>query len=329
MARADRQAALGQTLGALAGLLGPQDKITAVGFARSTRLLADSLPGDRMASIAETIAREAVEGGTHLEGALQSAREITATRMSPDAVSRIVLLTDGAANLGDSDPAALARTVLAMRTGGMAFDVAGMGVSELNERLLAELARHGNGRFHSVSAEDDAAELARKLAGAFRPAAENVKVQVRFNPSRVGAFRLIGFEKDRLRTEDFRDDAVDAAELAAEEAGVAVYQVEPLANGTGPLGEVSARFRDVASGRMVERSWSIPWQFGVPGFQNASPSMQLAGLAVLCAEKLSGGPMAELIDLREQTPVINALHGHYADSARVRELLDMATGLIE
>jgi Mg-chelatase subunit ChlD/tetratricopeptide (TPR) repeat protein len=328
MAREDRREAMTQALTRLAGLLGPNDRLTVVGFSLTARMLADGLKGDQADKLPTLINQAASEGGTNLEGALLLAKQLAEARKVAGAQNRIVLFTDGAANLGNADPAQLAETVKAMRQEGLAFDVAGIGTSELNDRLLAELARHGNGRFYVVGSAADANDgFARQLAGAFRPAAENVKVQVRFNPQRVGAYKLIGFEEHRLNKEDFRNDAVDAAELAAEEAGVALYQVEPLPGGSGELGEVSVRFRDAASGRMVERSWTIPYDSSAPAFDRAAPSLQLAGLAMLAAEKLRGGPLGEAIDFSRFIDSRAAVKQFYPNNRRVAEVLEMVRAL--
>jgi len=242
------------------------------------------------------------------------------------AQNRIVLFTDGAANLGNADPDKLAKQVTALRQKGIAFDIAGISADGLNDRLLGELARHGNGRYYVVGDEKNDS-FARQLAGAFRPAAENVKVQVNFNPQRVGKYKLIGFEKDRLKTEDFRNDSVDAAELAADEAGVALYQVEPLAEGSGEIGEVSVRFRDVASGEMVERTWTIPYELSATAFDRATPSMQLAGLSLLAAEKLKGGPMGDAINFRDLAAPLADVKKFYAASPRVGDMLRVIDAL--
>jgi Ca-activated chloride channel family protein len=147
-----------------------------------------------------------------------------------------------------------------------------------------------------------------------------VKVQVVFNPARVGRYRLIGFEKHLLKQEDFRNDKVQAAELSAEEAGVALYQVEPLPEGSGELGEVFVRFRDPATGRMVERSWTIPYEERTPSFDQASSSLQLAATAALLAETLRGN---EQVDLNALAPVLNRLRDQYGEQQRVGELLEM------
>jgi hypothetical protein len=148
-------------------------------------------------------------------------------------------------------------------------------------------------------------------------------VQVQFNPQRVGKYQLIGFEKDRLRTEDFRNDKVDAAEMAAAEAGQALYQIELLPEGTGDVGEVSVRFRDVATQQMVERKWTIRYDPTTPAFDRATPTMQLAGLAMLSAQKLQGGAAAPMIRFSEMQEPLRNVRDEFSSNKRVGELLEM------
>ncbi len=322
MVREDRRAAMEQALQQLAGLLTRNDRVTIIGFSRTPHLLADGLTGDQGAKFGDIINQTASEGGTNLEEAMKLAAQKAAEHQLAAAQNRIVLFTDGAANLGNADPENLAKQVTALRQRGIAFDIAGIGADGLNDKLLGELARHGNGRYYVVrSGNNDS--FAKQLAGAFRPAAENVKVQVNFNPQRVGKYKLIGFEKDRLKTEDFRNDAVDAAELSADEAGVAIYQVETLAEGSGEIGEVSVRFRDAASKEMVERTWTMPHESSVVAFERATPSMQLAGLSLLAAEKLKGGPMADAIDFKLFTEPAASVKHFYGGSAPVADMLQI------
>ncbi|MDP3851421.1 MAG: von Willebrand factor type A domain-containing protein [Luteolibacter sp.] len=326
MVREDRRAAMENALAGLAGLLTEKDSVSVVGFSRTPRLLADSMPGNQANKLAELVNQSASEGGTNLEEAIQLAEQMADRNQLAGAQNRIVLFTDGAANLGNADPLRLAERVKVLRQKGISFDIAGIAADGLNDELLGELARNGNGRYYVVGkgADDN---FAKQLAGAFRPAAENVKVQVHFNPERVGRYKLIGFEKDRLKTEDFRNDAVDAAELAAEEAGVAIYQVEPLPGGNGELGEVSVRFRDAASAQMVERTWTIPHDSSAPAIDRATPSMQLAVLSMLAAEKLKGGPLADAIDFQQLADPCANVKGFYGNTGRVGEMLRMLDAL--
>lgn len=322
MVREDRRAAMDHALAQLGVLLTKNDVVTVIGFSRTPHLLSDAMTGDQAAKLSDLINQTANEGGTNLEEAMKLGAEMAERHQLSGAQNRIVLFTDGAANLGNADPDRLAQQVKALRQKGIAFDIAGIGADDLNDKLLSELARNGNGRYYVVGNEKDDS-FARQLAGAFRPAAENVKVQVNFNPRRVGKYKLIGFDKDRLKTEDFRNDAVDAAELAAEEAGIAIYQIEPLPSGTGEIGEVSVRFRDASSKEMVERTWTISYDSQATAFDQAAPSMQLAGLSMLAAEKLRGGPLADAIDFKQLAGPTSLVKQFYSNSPRVGEMLQM------
>ncbi len=324
MEREDRTQALQAAMKTLVSLLGREDQVTLVGFARSPRLLAEAVHGDKAEALVDIVRRTPPDGGTNLEEAIKLASELAQRHYQAGAQNRVVLLTDGAANLGDADPTHLAGLVDSLRQRDIAFDACGVGTGGIDDSVLEAITRKGSGRYYVLDSPEAAdAGFARQLAGAFRPAAENVKVQVRFNPARVGNYRLIGFENHRLKQEDFRNDKVAAAALAGGEAAVALYEVEPLPQGEGDLGEVYVRFRDTATGLMVERSWALSYDPLVPAFDKAPPSMQLAGTAALLAEKLRGGARGAAINLGQLEPVVNSLRNHYSHEAAVQELAAM------
>ena len=141
--------------------------------------------------------------------------------------NRVVLLTDGAANLGDVQPDSLKQKVEAHRQQGVALDCFGIGWEGYNDDLLEVLTRNGDGRYGFINTPEEATtEFAAQIAGALHVAASDVKVQVEFNPKRVTSYRQIGYAKHQLTKEQFRDNTVDAAEIAAQEAGNALYTVE-------------------------------------------------------------------------------------------------------
>ena len=324
MEREDRAATVRAAFTSLASLLGPNDRVTLIGFARTPRLLAESVAGDQASRLIELAERTPAEGGTNMEEALKLAEKMALRQKLAGAQNRIVVLTDGAANLGNADPQQLAKRIEALRQQGIAFDACGVVADGLDDTVLEALTRKGDGRYTLINSPEDAdAIFARQLAGAFRPAAKDVKVQVRFNPARVARYRLIGFEQHRLKTEDFRNDAVDAAELAAEEAAVALYQVEVLPEGEGELGDVSVRFLDTRSNERVERTWTLGYAAQPAAFARATSSMQLAGSAAFLAEKLRGGALAGQISLEEFAPVVEGLAGYYPQAVRVQEFITM------
>jgi len=319
MQRRDRAASVKDAMSALVSLLTPNDRITLIGFSRTPHLLAESVSGDEAQRVISVLNKTPAEGGTNFDAALTLAGELALRQQTAAALNRIVLITDGAANLGDADPKELSTKIEQLRQKGIAFDACGVGTSGVDDAMLETLTRHGDGRYLLLDQASASAEFAKQLAGAFRPAAKNVKVQVRFNPSRVVHYRLLGFAQHRLKQEDFRNDKVDAAELAADEAATALYEIEPLPTGEGALGEVFVRFQDAATGEMVERSWTLPYDAKATSFDHASPSLQLAGTAALVAEYLQG----KAVKLDDLVSPINQLRDHYRNEPRVQTLITM------
>ncbi len=199
MERADREDSVARALDALGALLGEGDVVSAIGFSRTPNLLADRLSGTEAAELARRVVEAPPEGGTNIEEALELAAEKAREQFTEGAMNRIVLLTDGAANLGDADAGSLNQKVASLRAEGIALDACGFGADGLDDETLEALARNGDGRYFFVDRPEDAdSGFAQQLAGALRPAANNVKVQIEFNPERVRAHRLSGFEKHRL-----------------------------------------------------------------------------------------------------------------------------------
>ena len=324
MERIDRQQTVRSAFALLAQQLTPIDQVTLISFARQPRLLADKVNGAQSKQLVDLIDELPSEGGTNLEAALKLAMEKATEQQLEGAQNRIVLLTDGAVNLGDANPESLSVMITAMRDAGIAFDAAGISAEGLNDEVLEALTRKGDGRYYlldSVEAADDG--FVRQIAGALRPSAKNVKVQVEFNPKRVGQYKLLGYEKHLLKQEDFRNDNVDAAEMAAAEAGVAVYQFESLPNGEGDVGSVSVRFRDLSTGEMVENRWPIPYEANTQRTDQAAPSMCIATSAAMFASKLRGEPLGEAVDLKTLTELLAGLPEHDRNAKRVQQLLLM------
>lgn len=333
MERPDRRQAVLNAFQTLLQQLSATDQVTLISFANTPRLLADKVPGNQGETLLKLIENLPSEGGTNIEAALMLAREKATEQLLAGAQNRIVLFTDGAVNLGNANPDSLAKLIVPMRDAGIAFDAAGISAQDLNDDVLEALTRQGDGRYYLLdSAEAVDASFASQIAGALRPSAQNVKVQVEFNPLRVGRYKLLGFEKHRLNQEDFRNDQVDAAELAAAEAGVAVYQLEAKPNGSGDVGSVSVRFLDLETGRMVERRWPIPYEPNAPRLEQATPSMQLAASAALFASKLTGGPLAESVDVKQLQKVLSNLPEPFAGQTKVqqvRSMMDQANAMGE
>ena len=324
MERADRVAIIREALRVLAAQLQPQDTVSIVTFARTARLWADGLRGDQAGATLEQVGGITPEGGTNLEEAMRLAYATARRHYLPDGMNRVVLMTDGAANLGNVDPDAFKQKVDAQRQQGIALDCFGIGWEDLNDDLLELLSSNGGGRYAFLnSPEDVAKEFAAKLAGALQIAAADVKVQVEFNPARVISYRQIGYAKHQLTKEQFRDNTVAAGEIAAQEAGNALYTIETNPKGDGPVATVHVRYRIPGTQDYREHGWDVAYTGTAPALDQSTPAMRLAATASAFSEWLAASPYAQEVTLDELQKLLRGVPEIYGADDRPKQLETM------
>jgi len=321
MERADRVRIIQEALRVLATQLQPQDKFSIVTFARTARLRVDGISGDKAAQAVEQVSGLTPEGGTNLEDAMNLAYQTALRHYLPDGVNRVVLLTDGAANLGDVEPSSLKGKVEAHRKQGVALDCFGVGWEGYNDDLLEMLSRNGDGRYGFINTPGEAAtEFAGQLAGALHVAASDVKVQVEFNARRVTAWRQIGYARHQLTKEQFRDNSVNAAQIGAAESGNALYAIEVNPGGDGPLATVRVRFRVPGTEDYREHEWPVPYTGNAAALEQASPAMRLAATASAFSEWLALSPYATEVSLDRLAGFLSGVPELYGADARPKKL---------
>ncbi|MBI3880999.1 MAG: von Willebrand factor type A domain-containing protein [Verrucomicrobia bacterium] len=321
MERADRVRILREALRVLGTQLHAADKLSVITFARTPRLWVDGAGGETAGEIFEKVGALTPEGGTNLEEALNLAYRTALRHYLTNGLNRVVLLTDGAANLGDVDPAALKQKVEAHRKQGVALDCFGIGWDGFNDDLLEVLSRNGDGRYGFLNSPEEAAtDFAGQLAGALQVAASDVKVQVEFNPKRVTSWRQIGYAKHQLTKEQFRDNTVDAAELAAQEAGNALYTIEANPAGIGPVATVRVRFKIPGTSDYREHAWDVPFTGNAVALEQSSPAMRLAATASAFSEWLAASPFAAEVAPNKLLNYLSGVPEIFGADARPKKL---------
>jgi len=321
MERADRLRIRRECLRVLAAQLRPEDRISVIAFARTPRLWVDGLAGNQAGELPQKVGSLTPEGGTNLEEAMNLAYQTARRHFQPNGINRVVLLTDGAANLGDVEPESLKKRVEANRAAGVALDCFGIGWDGFNDDLLEVLSRNGDGRYGFINTPEAAAsEFAGQLAGALRVAASDVKVQVQFNPQRVTAYRQMGYAKHQLKKEQFRDNTVDAAEIGAAEAGNALYVVEVNPRGEGPLGVVRVRFKIPGTTDYREHEWTLNYDGTPKAFERAAPSLRLAGTAAAFSEWLVASPFGAEVSTSKLIGYLSGVPEAYPGDPRPKKL---------
>ena len=215
------------------------DEVAIVTYAGSTGQVLDPTSAAEKPRILGALERLQAGGSTHGQAGLQQAYQAALQMTAPQEVTRVILATDGDFNLGLSDHEQLTDYIAKQRHCGVYLSVLGFGRGNLNDATLQALAQNGNGQAAYIDTLSEAQKvLVDQLTGALFPIANDVKIQVEFNPAVIAEYRLIGYENRALRREDFNNDNVDAGEVGAGHQATALYEVTPVgspARLTSPL----------------------------------------------------------------------------------------------
>lgn len=209
--------------------LNPDDQVAIVTYAGSAGVALEPTAASDTATISAALTALQASGSTNGVGGLQAAYDLAAEMTEDGEVSRVLLATDGDFNVGISDPDALEDYISERRDTGIYLSVLGFGRGNLQDDTMQALAQNGNGTAAYIDTLHEAQRvLVDQLAGALFPIADDLKIQVEFNPEIIAEYRLIGYETRGLAREDFANDAVDAGELGAGHSVTAIYEVTPV-----------------------------------------------------------------------------------------------------
>ncbi len=209
--------------------LEPEDQVAIVTYAGSAGVALDPTPASDRAAISAALSNLQAGGSTNGVGGLQEAYRLASEMSEEGDVSRVLLATDGDFNVGISNPDDLTDFIADQRDSGTYLSVLGFGRGNLQDDTMQALAQNGNGTAAYIDTLNEAQRvLVDQLSGALFPIADDVKIQVEFNPAVVAEYRLIGYETRALAREDFNNDDVDAGEMGAGHSVTALYEVTPV-----------------------------------------------------------------------------------------------------
>ena len=215
-----------------------QDSISIVTYSGRTDVALPATRGDQKTKILAAIEGLKAAGSTNGEDALKLAYRQAEQAMKKNGINRIIMLTDGDFNVGISDVDDMLALVKSNRDRGISLSTVGFGRGNLNDHMMEQMADNGNGNYSYIDSLTEAKKVfGDELAATFNTVAKDVKVQVEFNPNAVSEWRLIGYENRVLNEQEFNNDKVDAGELGAGKAVIALYEVTP----TGQTGLYSDR----------------------------------------------------------------------------------------
>ncbi len=224
----DKLPLLKTAFGMLVDQLRPEDRVAIVVYAGAAGLVLPSTTGSEKETILEAIQSLEAGGSTAGGAGIKLAYKVAAENHIEGGNNRVILATDGDFNVGVSSDSEMIRLIEEKRGQGTFLTVLGFGTGNLKDSKMEQIADHGNGNFSYIDSALEAKKvLVSEMGGTLLTIAKDVKIQVEFNPTRVAAYRLIGYENRLLAAEDFDDDTKDAGELGAGHSVTALYEVIP------------------------------------------------------------------------------------------------------
>ena len=291
------------------GALGPDDRVGVVTYGNEARTLLPPVGLDEPRLVLNAIDSLAAGGSTFAEAGIRQAFWEADREVDGERNVRIILISDGVANVGQTGSEGILRSVREYAGRRIYLNSVGIGLGNYNDVLLEQLANNGDGVYHYLNSRDEVGGFVdRRLPGLLDVIARDAKLQVEFNPEVVRSYRLMGYENRDVADEDFRNDAVDAGEIGAGHSVTALYEIKLHPGAAGPMATVRMRHEDPEDGRVEELSWEYHTDELLDSPGDASPSWRLAAAVAQLAEVAGesfwarGEPLRDLVEFSQGLP---------------------------
>jgi Ca-activated chloride channel family protein len=235
MQQAQKLPLLKEAMKLLVDKLGENDRVAIVVYAGAEGLALPPTSCEHKEEIVSALEQLQAGGSTNGGAGIALAYDIAERNFIRGGTNRVLLCTDGDFNVGVTSQGELTRLIEAKAKPGVFLSVLGFGTGNLKDSAMEALADRGNGNYAYIDTLHEARKLlVEQIGGTLVTIAKDVKIQVEFNPAKVGTYRLIGYENRLLRAQDFNDDKKDAGEIGAGHTVTALYELVP----PGKEGEV-------------------------------------------------------------------------------------------
>ena len=324
MAREDRLGLVKKALRLLVGQLRDSDEVgIAVYGSRGSEVLSHrSVEGRR--EILAAIDGLTSEGSTNAEEGINIGYRMAKRAFRKGAINRVILCSDGVANVGRTGPEAIFKQIKKYADEGITLSAIGFGMGNYNDVLMEQLGDKGNGHYAYVDSLAEAKRIfVENLTGALQVIARDVKVQVDFNPAVVRSWRLLGYENRDVADEDFRNDKVDGGEIGAGHSVTALYELKLWPNKAGQLANVHVRYKQAVGDTAREVVRTITSAEVGRGFNSRGASFKLAACVAEFAEILRGSYWARGSKLDDVLALAKTCRNDYDHRADLNELVDL------
>ncbi len=299
MNRPDKLGLAKKSLKILTNSLTKNDTVGLVTYAGNTRAVLQPTSITEKGKILEGIDSLTSGGGTAMNSGMETAYKMAMKSSKPGHVTRVIVLSDGDANIGPVSFDDILKHVKSYVDEGVTLSTIGFGMGNYKDSLMEQLANKGNGNYYYIDTLDEANKVfGEQAGGTLEVIAKDVKIQVEFNPEVVDSYRLVGYENRDIADKDFRNDRVDAGEIGAGHSVTAFYEVVLTgAADKGNLATVRMRHKKPDGYDATEQTFAFAVSELKDKLNDASKDFQFGAAVAAFAELLRGSPYARDLNL--------------------------------
>jgi Ca-activated chloride channel family protein len=330
MASPDKLALAKQSLRILTNNLKDGDTVSLVTYAGSSRVVLPPTDLAHKAAILAAVDELQTGGSTAMGSGIDLAYQQAMLGLEPGAISRVIVCTDGDANVGSHTHDEILKIIAGRAKEGVTLSTIGFGMGNYKDELMEQLADKGNGNNFYIDSLSAAKKVFQEQLGSMlEVVAKDVKLQVDFDPAMVSRYRLVGYENRDIKDDDFRNDKVDAGEVGAGHQVIALYEVELTEQAkltSAPLGGVRIRHKQPRGDKATEAAFPMAGG-AAASFANAPVDLRFAFAVAAFADVLRNGQDAEHWSLAQIRDLAKAAAGDDADRKELVGLIDRAIRL--
>ncbi|MBC8334093.1 MAG: von Willebrand factor type A domain-containing protein [Anaerolineales bacterium] len=304
--------------------LGRGDQVSIVVYGSEARVVLEPTSASKKGLILDAIYSLRSEGSTNAEAGIKLGYKMALRGYNADGVNRVILCSDGVANVGRVEANAILDEVHGYVEEGVTMATFGFGMDNYNDTLMEQLADNGDGFYAYIDDLNEAKRLfVDDLTSTLQTIAMDAKVQVDFNPDVVSRYRLVGYENRDIADEDFRDNSVDAGEIGAGHSVTALYEIKLFGGAHGRIATVHMRWEDPDTRQVMEIEKDIHTGDLEEKFHDADPYFQRAVVVAEYAEILGDSYWAEESDIDDVYDEARWLEEYFPREEAMEEFVDL------
>jgi Ca-activated chloride channel homolog len=329
MHSADKLGLVKRSLRFLVDQLQDEDTVALSTYAGSVREVLSPTGMAQRATIHEAIEGLEAGGSTAMSSGLELAYKLATQNAKAGAVNRVIVCSDGDANVGATAHGDMLSSIAKYAADGITLSTIGFGMGNYKDHRMEQLADKGNGNYYYIDTFSQAKRVfGEQVMGTLQVIAQDVKVQVEFDPKLVEQYRLLGYENRHVADRDFRNDKVDAGEIGAGHSVTALYEVK-VRQPESKWATVRIRWKQPGGGDASEAAVPMDAELLRGSFEQTSAGFRRAVAAAALAENLRQSPHAKVWTIEKARAIAqSSMDRERPEELELLELIQKAESLM-